>query len=67
MTGCAVSIRAETEKNLSAILDRLAALHIPVLLSGMYAMPNLGPDYAAEFRAVFDRLGRAAKCIVGSI
>jgi acyl-CoA thioesterase I len=49
---------AETEKNLAAILDRLTALHIPVLLSGMYAMPNLGPDYAAEFRAVFDRLGK---------
>jgi acyl-CoA thioesterase-1 len=48
---------AETAKNLAAILDRLAARHIPVLLSGMYAMPNLGPDYAAEFRAVFDRLG----------
>jgi acyl-CoA thioesterase-1 len=49
---------ADTEKNLTAILDRLAALHVPVLLSGMYAMPNLGPDYAAEFRAVFDRLGK---------
>ena len=24
----------------------------------MYAMPNLGPDYAAAFRAVFDRLGK---------
>ena len=48
---------AVTEKNLTAILDRLAARHIPVLLSGMYAMPNLGPDYAAAFRAVFDRLG----------
>ncbi len=48
---------AVTEKNLTAILDRLAARRIPVLLSGMYAMPNLGPDYAAAFRAVFDRLG----------
>ena len=48
---------ADTEKNLSAILDRLAARHIPVLLTGMYAMPNLGQDYAADFRAVFDRLG----------
>ena len=37
---------ADTETNLTAILDRLAARHIPVLLSGMYAMPNLGPDYA---------------------
>ncbi len=48
---------AVTEKNLTAILDKLAARHIPVLLSGMYALPNLGPDYAAAFRAVFDRLG----------
>ena len=48
---------ANTEKNVRAILDRLAARHIPVLLTGMYAMPNLGQDYAAEFRAVFDRLG----------
>jgi acyl-CoA thioesterase-1 len=47
----------ETEKNLTAILDKLAAKHIPVLLTGMYAMPNLGADYAAAFRAVFDRLG----------
>jgi acyl-CoA thioesterase I len=48
---------ADTEKNLSAILDKLAVRHIPVLLTGMYAMPNLGQDYAAEFRSVFDRLG----------
>ncbi|MGC1410140.1 MAG: arylesterase [Acetobacteraceae bacterium] len=47
----------DTEKNLSTILDRLAARHIPVLLTGMYAMPNLGQDYAADFRGVFDRLG----------
>jgi acyl-CoA thioesterase-1 len=49
---------AVTEKNLTAILDRLAAAHIPVLLSGMYALPNLGADYANEFQAVFDRLGK---------
>jgi acyl-CoA thioesterase I len=49
---------ASTEKNLVAILDALAAKHIPVLLTGMYAMPNLGADYAAAFRAVFDRLGQ---------
>jgi acyl-CoA thioesterase-1 len=48
----------EIEKNLSGILDQLAARHIPVLLTGMYAMPNLGHDYAAAFSAVFDRLGR---------
>ena len=47
-----------TEANLTRILDKLRARHIPVLLSGMYAMPNLGPDYANAFRAVFDRLGQ---------
>jgi acyl-CoA thioesterase-1 len=48
---------AETEKNLNAILDRLSARHIPVLLTGMYAMPNFGRDYGAAFSAVFERLG----------
>jgi len=47
----------EMEANLAAILDALAARHIPVLLTGMYAPPNLGADYEKEFRAVFDRLG----------
>jgi acyl-CoA thioesterase-1 len=49
---------ADMEANLSAILDGLAARHIPVLLTGMYAPPNLGPDYEAAFRAVYDRLGK---------
>ena len=48
----------DMEANLTAILDALAARHIPVLLTGMYAPPNLGPDYQTEFRAVFDRLGK---------
>jgi acyl-CoA thioesterase-1 len=48
----------DMEANLTAILDQLAAKHIPVLLTGMYAPPNLGPEYQAAFRAVFDRLGR---------
>ena len=47
----------ETETNLAAILDALQARRIPVLLSGMYAPPNLGPDYGKTLRAVFDRLG----------
>ncbi len=48
----------DMEANLTAILDQLAARHIPVLLTGMYAPPNLGPDYQKAFRAVFDRLGK---------
>ena len=52
-----------TEANLAAILDALAAKRIPVLLSGMYAPPNLGPEYGRDFRAVFDRLGTRANVI----
>jgi acyl-CoA thioesterase-1 len=48
------------EANLAAILDTLAARRIPVLLSGMLAPPNLGPEYGRDFRAVFDRLGARA-------
>jgi len=48
----------ETERNLTAILDRLAASHVKVLFSGMYPLANFGPDYTREFRAVFDRLGK---------
>ena len=49
---------AGTEANLAAILDKLAAERIPVLLSGMLAPPNLGPQYGDQFRAVFERLGK---------
>jgi acyl-CoA thioesterase-1 len=47
----------ETEANLAAILDVLAARHIPTLLAGMLAPPNLGAAYGAQFRAVYQRLG----------
>ena len=46
------------EANLDAILDKLAARHIPVLLAGMYAPRNLGRDYDQSFDAVFPDLAR---------
>jgi acyl-CoA thioesterase-1 len=49
---------SETEANLTAILDSLAAKHIPTLLSGMEAPPNLGAGFTDEFRAVFAKLGK---------
>jgi acyl-CoA thioesterase-1 len=49
---------ATMDANLTAILDTLAARHIPVLLSGMYAPPNMGADYFKRFRGVFDRLSQ---------
>jgi acyl-CoA thioesterase-1 len=48
----------EMQANLTAILDRLAADHLPVLLTGMYAPPNLGPAYEQAFRDVFQRLSQ---------
>jgi acyl-CoA thioesterase-1 len=49
---------AETEKNLRAILGRLKAAHIPVLLTGMKAQRNLGADYVAAFDPIYPRLAR---------
>lgn len=47
----------DMEANLTAILDELASRRIPGPLAGMFAPPNLGPDYQQAFRAVFDHLG----------
>ena len=49
---------SDMEANLTAILDALAAKHLPVLLSGMEAPPNLGAAYGDQFRAVFTKLGK---------
>lgn len=46
----------QTKANLDAILTRLGEEGIPVLLAGMLAPRNLGPDYAAEFDALYPRL-----------
>ncbi|MDQ2704303.1 MAG: arylesterase [Pseudomonadota bacterium] len=45
-----------TEKNLDAMLARLEERNIAVLLAGMRAAPNLGPDYQAAFDAIYPRL-----------
>ena len=55
---------AETRRNLAAILDRLAARRIPVLLSGMIAPPNLGADYGREFAGVFPELARSRPGVI---
>jgi acyl-CoA thioesterase-1 len=47
---------ALTEKALAAILDKLAARHVPVLLAGMKAPRNLGSDYTARFDAIYPAL-----------
>jgi acyl-CoA thioesterase I len=47
---------AVTRAALDAILQRLAARHISVLLCGMRAAPNLGADYAAAFERIYPEL-----------
>ncbi len=49
---------AQTEKNLSAVLARLKAHHIPALLLGMIAPRNLGPEYGKEFDAIYPRIAK---------
>lgn len=49
---------AAMERNLDAILTRLKARGVRILLAGMRAPPNLGRDYVAEYEAVFPRLAR---------
>lgn len=46
----------ETYGNLTAILERLEADGLPVLLAGMLAPRNLGAAYVEEFDGVFQRL-----------
>ena len=49
---------ASTFANLDAILTRLAAAGVAVLLTGMKAPPNLGDEYGAEFAAIFPMLAK---------
>ncbi len=49
---------AEMENNLDAILAKLKARNIPVLLAGMKAPRNFGPQYAQSYDAVFPKLAQ---------
>lgn len=47
---------ALTRENLDAILARLAARGVPVLVAGMRAPPNLGEAYAGAFDPIFEEI-----------
>jgi acyl-CoA thioesterase I len=47
-----------TRSALETMLERLKARHIPVLLAGMRAPRNLGPDYTATFDAIYSDLAK---------
>ena len=44
------------KRALSAILEKAKQAHIPTLLTGMKAAPNLGPDYRAAYDRIFPEL-----------
>lgn len=52
-----------TYANLDAILSRFGKESIPVLLTGMYAPPNLGRLYGEAFNGVFPRLAKEHKIL----
>jgi acyl-CoA thioesterase-1 len=45
-----------TEKNLDQMIGELRQRGIGVLLAGMQAAPNLGPDYQSAFNAIYPKL-----------
>lgn len=49
---------AVTRQALDTIVSRLKARNIPVLLAGMKASTNLGPDYVARFDAIYPDLAQ---------
>jgi acyl-CoA thioesterase-1 len=46
----------QAEQALDQLLTKLAERKLPVLLAGMRAPPNLGPDYQAAFDGMYPRL-----------
>jgi acyl-CoA thioesterase-1 len=50
---------AQARANLDAILKRLAARNLPVLLAGMRAPRNLGSEYTEAFHAIYPDLAAA--------
>ena len=46
----------QAEQALKRIMDKLKQKNLPVLIAGMKAPPNLGPDYVAKFDAIYPRL-----------
>lgn len=47
---------AQTRANLDAMLAELKKRDIPVVLTGMVAAPNMGPDYAKAFNPIYPDL-----------
>ena len=47
---------AQLDQALRQVMDKAKAKSLPVLILGMKAPPNLGPDYQAKFDAIYPKL-----------
>ena len=52
---------SEMKKNLAAIIERSREKGVTVLLAGMEAPPNFGPEYVVSFRQVYRDLAKEHK------
>lgn len=50
----------QTKKNLQAIIDKVKAKYpnVKIVIAGMMVPPNMGPDYAAQFKKIFPDLAK---------
>ena len=49
---------AVPRRAIGAIVERLKARNIPVMLAGMYASRNLGPDYVQKFDSIYPDIAK---------
>jgi acyl-CoA thioesterase-1 len=52
-----------TRANLEGIIAKAEAVGVEIVLAGMLAPPNLGPDYKSAFDAIFPELAKAHNLI----
>jgi acyl-CoA thioesterase-1 len=48
----------ETAKNMAEMLDILKSRELPVVLTGMLAPPNMGPEYGEAFNRIYPDLAK---------
>lgn len=49
---------AVTRQAIETIVERLKSRNIPVMLAGMYASRNLGPEYIAKFDSIYSDIAK---------
>lgn len=52
---------SSVKQNLRTIIEAAQERHVKVIIAGMEALPNLGPEYTSEFRSVFSDLAAEYK------